>query len=92
MKNSDVTSVDKWESRRLNLFIVVDLIIMVLFGMYYRHGSLEMFPTEEQEGKVQIFCMFFISICICVLLILVICRIRLAIRRKKEKINEKSTK
>lgn len=37
-----------------NTFIVAGLLCLALSISYFLHGSLEEFPTEEQQGKVKI--------------------------------------
>ena len=72
--------------------IVVDILIVVLFLffllslLYYRTGSLEMMPTEEDQGKIQVITMMgmvlFGSLCA------VLTIIRATILRRGHKIDE----
>ncbi len=36
------------------LLAIALVVPVLLFGAYFLHGSLEQFPTEEQQGKVRI--------------------------------------
>jgi len=45
------------------MFLLAFLI--VLFILYFFHGSLEMFPTEEQQEKVRIISLSVIFFLIC---------------------------
>ena len=38
----------------VDLCIVVLLALFVIFLLYFRTGSLEMMPTEEQQNKAQV--------------------------------------
>lgn len=36
------------------VFIVISFVLFVLFLILYAHGSLEMFPTEEDQDKIKL--------------------------------------
>lgn len=42
----------------VDLCIVVLLALFVIFLLYFRTGSLEMMPTEEQQNKAQVVAVF----------------------------------
>lgn len=37
----------------ITVAMILVLFLILVFALYYFHGSLEMFPTEEQQGKVR---------------------------------------
>ena len=51
----------------LNIILIVAIIVVsiiaVLALLYFVHGSLEMFPTEEQQEAERIVMMFIFVIC-----------------------------
>lgn len=60
----------------LNIIIFLIFCLLVIFVVYYFYGSLEMYPTEETQGKTRLVTGFF-SI---VLILLEICLIRVKIK------------
>ena len=70
----------------VDILIVVFFLLFLLSLLYYRTGSLEMMPTEEDQGKIQVITMmgmvFFGGLCA------VFTIIRVTILRRGHKIDE----
>lgn len=49
---------------RCNILLVIVSMIAVLALFYFMNGSLEMYPTEDQQGKVRIASMTVFFICL----------------------------
>ena len=47
MKNARILS--KWI---ITITMILILFFIIAFALYFFHGSLEMFPTEEQQDKI----------------------------------------
>ena len=56
----------------LNISIVIVFIVLVMFVLYFFNGSLEMFPTPEQQEKVHIVSSMGIAVTMIIEIVLII--------------------
>lgn len=69
----------------LNIAIIFVTILAVLGVLYFIHGSLEMFPTEEQVNKAQTSAIFIVVFSIFINTILILFRIHIGFLDKRNK-------
>ena len=67
----------------LNILICVVLLFLIFFVSYFFNGSLEMYPTEEQQEKVRLITGLLSILLAIIEMVLVLLRFRIAKQTKK---------
>ena len=67
----------------LNILICVVLLFLIFFVSYFFNGSLEMYPTEEQQEKVRLITGLLSILLAIIEMVLVLLRFRIAKQSKK---------